>query len=155
MAIGDRAWRDRAEAASAAFYTTPEALAKALRDAARILVKRGEPFRLCERSHAPDLSPWMVDRLEVFAVALGRLAHDDPLAHAAIERYDLPGTWPRSARWCRPLACSFDEAREVAWRGWIKMASVICENGAAFHAAHPTSTPGHGQAAGKDQTSSP
>ena len=95
MAIGDRAWRDRAEAASAAFYTTPEALAKALRDAARILVKRGEPFRLCERSHAPDLSPWMVDRLTFFAVALGRLAHDDPLAHAAVERYDLPNRWPR------------------------------------------------------------
>ena len=133
MAIGDRAWRDRAEAASAAFYTTPEALAKALRDAARILVKRGEPFKLCQRHSPADLSPWMVDRLEVFAVALGRLEQEDPLAYATIQRYDLPDAWPRTARWCQPLACSFDEAREAAWRGWVKMAAVICENGGQPH----------------------
>jgi len=127
MAIGDRAWCDRAVATSAPFYSTPEASADALRSAARLLVKRGHPLRLCERSHAPELSPWMVDRLTFFAVALGRLEQEDPLAHAAIQRYDLNENWPRSARWCRPLACSFEDAREAAWRGWMKMVGWIRE----------------------------
>ena len=129
MAIGDRAWCDRAVAASAPFYTTPEASADALREAARLLVKRGYPIRFCERHSPQELSPWMVDRLTFFAVALGRLELDDPLAAAAIQRYALDANWPRFARWCHPLACSFEDARNAAWRGWMKMAGWVRDNG--------------------------
>jgi len=129
MAIGDRAWCDRAVVASAPFYTTPEASANALRGAARLLVERGHPPRLCERHSPQELSPWMIDRLIFFAVALGRLEQDDPLAAAAIQRYDLDDSWPRGGRWCRALACSFEDARNAAWRGWMKMAGWIRDNG--------------------------
>jgi hypothetical protein len=127
MAIGDPAWCIRAALASPPFYSDRDARALALKLSARRLYERGYPLRLSDAFNPPELSSWMTDRLEFFAHALGRLERTDPLAYEAIVRYDLPATWPRGGRWCRALACSFEEAQQAAWRGWTAMAEWVSD----------------------------
>ncbi|KPJ51429.1 MAG: hypothetical protein AMJ38_00570 [Dehalococcoidia bacterium DG_22] len=101
-----------------------EAYAEALRSQVRSLVQRGYPLRLCPWHRPNDLAPWLIDRLEVFACALHKLQQDDPLAYHAIRYYDLR-RWPNNGQWCRRLGCSYQEARDAAWRGWLAMAARI------------------------------
>jgi hypothetical protein len=130
LIIGSERWRRRAAFASP-FYPDVQAYAAALKKAAQVLVQRGIPLRLCPYDAPSDFTDWLLNRLEFFAFALAKLERKDPLAHAAIVRYELheTGRWPRNGQWCAPLGCSMEDARKAAWRGWCRMAAWVSSDG--------------------------
>jgi hypothetical protein len=130
LIIGSERWRRRAAFASP-FYPDVQAYAAALKKAAQVLVQRGIPLRLCPYDAPSDFTDWLLNRLEFFAFALAKLERKDPLAHAAIVRYELRAgaRWPRNGQWCRALGCPMSEAREAAWRGWMAMTDWVSSDG--------------------------
>jgi len=129
MTIGDATWRRRAQYASP-FYGDVEACAAALKKAVRSLVQRGYPLRLAEFHRPSDFHPWLIDRLNLFAIGLSSLHREDPLAYRAIMTYELRAgsRWPKNGQWCAGLGCSMQEAKDAAWRGWRRLAEWICED---------------------------